>query len=81
MKENPDIYEDPRVGTKSNLRYADAEGNRYAEPGAGRTDTRAAGNSAPRYRKPGDGMFGGMRESEKMFVVDSKNPNVMRLKR
>lgn len=65
MKENPDIYEDPRVGTKSNLRYADAEGNRYAEPGDGRTDTR-------KVRKE---------QYARLFVSDSKNPNVMRLMR
>ena len=65
MKENPDIYEDPRVDTKSNLRYADAEGNRYAEPGDGRTDTR-------KVRKE---------QYARLFVSDSKNPNVMKLKR
>ena len=65
MKENPDIYEDPRVDTKSNLRYADAEGNRYAEPGDGRTDTR-------KIRKE---------QYARLFVPDSTNPNVMKLKR
>ena len=65
MKDNPDIYEDPRADTKSNLRYADAEGNRYAEPGDDRTDTR-------KIRKE---------EYDRLFVSDSNNPNVMKLKR